>query len=131
MEKLTEFLAPFWAMLNHPFIIIGKSSITLWAVFSNLAFILAFLFVSAKTKSWLIKTLSRTSGMSVSNWRAAITLSYYAFLGIGLVTILQASGLDLSLFTVLTGAIGIGVGFGMQSIFSNFISGIIILLEKP
>lgn len=131
MDTLTEFWAPFWAMLNHPFIVLGKSSITLWTVFFNISFILAFLFISAKIKSWLIRTLSRSSGMSVSNWRAAITLSYYAFLAVGLIGILQISGLDLSLFTVLTGAIGIGVGFGMQSIFSNFISGIIILLEKP
>lgn len=131
MNKLTEFLAPLWAFLNHPFIVFGTGSITLWAVFFNVSFILAFLFISAKIKSWLIKALSRTSGLNVSNWRTAITLSYYAFLAIGLVGILQSSGLDLSLFTVLTGAIGIGVGFGMQSIFSNFISGIIILLEKP
>ncbi len=59
------------------------------------------------------------------------TLSYYAVLALGLVGILQATGLDLSFFTVLTGAIGIGVGFGMQTVFSNFVSGIIILLEKP
>lgn len=131
MDKITEFLAPFWAMLNHPFIVLGKSSITLWAVFFNVSFILIFLFISAKIKSWLILALGRSSGLKVSNWRAAITLGYYAFLGIGLVGILQSSGLDLSLFTVLTGAIGIGVGFGMQTIFSNFISGIIILLEKP
>ncbi len=131
MNKVTEFLAPIWAMLNHPFIVLGKSSITLWTVFFNVAFILAFLFLSAKIKSWMIKALSRSSGLNLSNWRAAITLGYYAFLGIGLVGILQSSGLDLSLFTVLTGAIGIGVGFGLQTIFSNFISGIIILLEKP
>jgi small-conductance mechanosensitive channel len=131
MEKLADFFAPIWVFLNHPFIILGKSSITLWTILFNLFFILGFIFVTAKIKKWMIQALSRISGINVSNWRAAITLSYYAFLGIGLVGILQSTGLDLSLFTVLTGAIGIGVGFGMQSIFSNFISGIIILLEKP
>lgn len=131
MEKLTPIFASIWTFLNYPLIVLGKSSITLWTVFFNLFIILAFLFISGLFKKWMINSLSRIPGISVSNWRAAITLSYYAFLFMGIIGILQSTGLDLSLFTVLTGAIGIGVGFGMQSIFSNFISGIIILLEKP
>lgn len=131
MNAFTDLSEPVWAFLNHPFIVLGQSSITLWVIFFNISFVVAFLFVSAKLKNWLISGLSRRSGLNMSNWRAAITLGYYAFLAIGIVGILQSTGLDLSLFTVLTGAIGIGVGFGMQSIFSNFISGVIILLEKP
>jgi small-conductance mechanosensitive channel len=79
----------------------------------------------------MLSSLSKKKGINVGNWRVAITLGYYAFIVLGLIGILQTTGLDLSFFTVLTGAIGIGVGFGMQTIFSNFISGIIILLEKP
>lgn len=131
MNTLTGFGAPIWAMLNYPFIVLGKSSITLWVIILNLSFILLFLFISGKLKNWMLNTLPQRSGINVSNWRAVITLGYYAFLTIGLIGILQSTGLDLSLFTVLTGAIGIGVGFGMQAIFSNFISGVIILLEKP
>jgi small-conductance mechanosensitive channel len=131
MTKLEEFTGPIWSALNHPILVLGKSSITLWLIILNLILIVVFLFVIAKLKNWLISALSTRPGVNISNWRAAITLGYYAVLGIGMVGILQSSGLDLSLFTVLTGAIGIGVGFGMQSIFSNFISGVIILIEKP
>ncbi|MBA2404056.1 MAG: mechanosensitive ion channel [Bdellovibrionales bacterium] len=131
MSESSNFASSFWVVLNYPLISLGKSSITLWAILLNLLIVMIFLIVSTKIRNLLLKAVTKRRGISVSNWRAAITLSYYALLVIGLVGILQTSGLDLSFFTILTGAIGIGVGFGMQAIFSNFISGIIILLEKP
>ncbi len=131
MNELAEMTAALWILFNKPFIVLGKSSITLWLIVLNLLFVSVFLFTITKLKNWVIAGLSQKAGVNITNWRAAITLSYYAILVIGLIALLQATGLDLSLFTVLTGAIGIGVGFGMQTIFSNFISGVIILLEKP
>lgn len=131
MDELTEFAASVWIVLDYPLIKIGKSSITVWAILLNLLLIMSFVIVTSKLKDWLLASVTKSRGVNTSNWRATITLSYYALIGIGLVGILQTTGLDLSFFTVLTGAIGIGVGFGMQTIFSNFVSGIIILLEKP
>ena len=55
----------------------------------------------------------------------------YAVLAIGFVLILQNAGVNLTAFSVLAGAVGVGVGFGLQNIFSNFISGLIIMLERP
>ena len=131
MIKVEKFATSLWEVLNYPFIVFGKSSLTLWIIFFTIFLLFAFVFSLAEAKNWLIRTLSKKPGFNISNWRTAITLCYYALLFFGIIGILQTTGLDLSLFTILTGAIGIGVGFGMQSIFSNFISGIIILLEKP
>lgn len=131
MDDTSLFASQAWTALNYPLIKIGSSEITLWAILINTLLVLGFVYLSSKLKNWMLASLTKKKGMHIGNWRTAITLSYYAILVIGLIGILQTTGLDLSFFAVLTGAIGIGVGFGMQTIFSNFISGVILLLEKP
>jgi len=50
---------------------------------------------------------------------------------LGAIIIMQSAGINLSTLTVLFGALGVGIGFGLQTVTDNFISGIIILFEKP
>jgi small-conductance mechanosensitive channel len=59
------------------------------------------------------------------------SVARYAVLVVGVMLILQNAGLNLSALGWLAGAVGVGVGFGLQNIVSNFISGIIIMLERP
>ncbi len=131
MSDLTQYANSIWTILDYPLFMLGKSTITLWAIVLNVLLLVSFFVITGRFKAWLLSSLSQKKGVNVSNWRAAITLGYYGLLSIGLVEILQTTGLDLVFFTVLTGPIGIGVGFGMQTIISNFVSGIILLLEKP
>jgi len=55
----------------------------------------------------------------------------YAILLIGFFFAVSAAGFDLTRITVLVGAFGVGIGFGLQTIFNNFISGLILLFERP
>jgi len=59
------------------------------------------------------------------------TIVKYILILAGVFSILQTNGIDLSAFGVLAGAIGVGMGFGLQNITNNFISGLIILFEQP
>jgi small-conductance mechanosensitive channel len=56
---------------------------------------------------------------------------HYVILLVGFFIALAATGLDLDRFAILAGAFGVGVGFGMQSIIHNFVSGLILLFERP
>jgi small-conductance mechanosensitive channel len=59
------------------------------------------------------------------------TITYYVLLLLVAVAALSAAGVELNKFTVLTGALGVGLGFGLQNIVNNFVSGLILLLERP
>jgi small-conductance mechanosensitive channel len=62
---------------------------------------------------------------------AASTMAHYTILVLGFFIAVKAGGADLSQFSFLAGAFGVGLGFGLQNILNNFVSGIILLFERP
>ena len=62
---------------------------------------------------------------------AISTVTYYVLLLLVAVLTLADAGVELNKFTVLTGAIGVGLGFGLQNVVNNFVSGLILLFERP
>jgi small-conductance mechanosensitive channel len=62
---------------------------------------------------------------------AISTMLHYAILLVGFFAAVAALGFDMTKFTILAGAFGVGLGFGLQNIVNNFVSGIIVLFERP
>ena len=75
----------------------------------------------------LFPRLRLTPGLSY----ALSSLIHYAILAIGLLLALATLGFDASRLTVMVGALGVGIGFGLQAIVNNFVSGLILLFERP
>ncbi|MFN5516382.1 MAG: mechanosensitive ion channel family protein [Cyanobacteriota bacterium] len=65
-----------------------------------------------------------------SSLRAALILSRYFLIGLGVVVIVGYIGVNPTAFAAITGGLSVGVGFGLKEVFSNFISGIILLFER-
>ncbi|MEJ2721965.1 MAG: mechanosensitive ion channel [bacterium] len=63
--------------------------------------------------------------------QAISTGIHYAVLLFGFFLAVAATGIELSRFTLLAGAFGVGVGFGLQNVIHNFVSGLILLIERP
>jgi len=62
---------------------------------------------------------------------AIATSTHYVLLVLVFLLALTAAGVELSKFTILTGAFGVGLGFGLQNVVNNFVSGLILLFERP
>ena len=93
-------------------------------------FMLFWIFARALTSSigryWQVKdSASRGARQSV------LTLTSYAIIAIGIFFGVSAAGLELSNLAIIAGALSVGIGFGMQTIVNNFVSGLILLFERP
>jgi small-conductance mechanosensitive channel len=110
---------------------IGTNIVTLeWLV--TLVVKLMVLFVlSSIVKRVLVKRIFVRYQLNTGVAYSTATIIRYVILIIGLMMIMQTSGFDISAFSIVFGALGIGIGFGLQNISNNFISGIIILFERP
>ncbi len=75
---------------------------------------------------WLFR---RVADRGARNSLAVFT--QYAVALVGGFTLLKALGIDMTALTVAAGAIGVGIGFGLQNIANNFVSGILLLIERP
>jgi potassium efflux system protein len=62
---------------------------------------------------------------------AISTALHYVIMFVGFILAIAAAGIDLDKFTILAGAFGVGIGFGMQDVVNNFVSGLILIVERP
>lgn len=106
-------------------------SLTLVQIFLLVALLLAVFWFSARTKIFLFNHLLVNSGLDRSLQYAISQIVSNVVLVAGVFIILDNAGFHLGTLTVFAGAVGVGVGFGLQNIASNFISGLVILAERP
>ncbi|MBI3157819.1 MAG: mechanosensitive ion channel [Burkholderiales bacterium] len=131
MDTLLELLPRFLDLLHHPLIRVGDTAVTAWGLVYALLVVFVLLWVARRVQRWVSDGPLLRHRLDPSARHAAGALARYALLVIGLLVIVQTAGIDLTTFNVLAGAVGIGIGFGLQTVVSNFISGLIIMFERP
>jgi len=126
-----DFLKQFGYLFNETLFSLGKSDITLLTiVYVSVAIFLLF-FLSSRFSKLLSRSILVKYTSSPATVHSVSTIIRYVILIIGLIVIVQTAGIDLSTLSILAGALGVGIGFGLQNITNNFISGLIILFEQP
>jgi small-conductance mechanosensitive channel len=110
---------------------IAGGDVTPLRLLTVIALLSALVWITRRATRWLIEHVLARRGFDVGMREAVGAILRYVVITLGGLVILQASGIDLTSLNVLVGAIGVGLGFGLQNITSNFFSGLILLLERP
>src|SRR5438128_5788732 len=105
--------------------------LSLVQIFLLVALLIAVFWISSRTKHFLFNRLLAQSGLDRSLQYAIAQVVSNIVLVVGIFIVLENTGIRLAALTVFAGAVGVGVGFGLQNIASNFISGLVILAERP
>ena len=106
-------------------------NLSLVQAFLLVALLVAVFWFSSQTKRFLFNRFLVKSGLDRSLQYAIAQIVSNLVLIIGIFIVLDNAGIHLGALTVFAGAVGVGVGFGLQNIASNFISGLVILAERP
>jgi small-conductance mechanosensitive channel len=130
VQAFKNFIVDIKDFLNIP-INVGNIQITLWSIVYFFILLFLLFYITSKLRRWVVYSLLSKSKIDVGVRIAVGTIVRYIVLFIGIIVILQSAGINLSAVTVLAGAVGVGIGFGLQNITNNFVSGIIILFERP
>jgi small-conductance mechanosensitive channel len=118
------------ASLNHISLVPGRSQFSLWALLKGLVVVTAFVIVASLIARALERHVMRLDQLAVSTRVGVSKFSNFLLVGLGILLGINAAGVDVTTLNVLTGAIGLGLGFGLQSVASNFVSGFVLLMDK-
>jgi len=110
---------------------IGPQKITLVLVLVALAFLYGSFVLSWVIQYLILQDEAAKVKMGPGGQQSLASLVHYTLIFVGFLVAMVILGIDLTKVTILLGALGVGIGFGLQQIVNNFICGIILLLERP
>ncbi|MBV8783426.1 MAG: mechanosensitive ion channel [Gammaproteobacteria bacterium] len=118
------------ASLNRVSLVPGRTQFSLWALLKGLVVVTAFVIVASLVARAIERHVMRLDQLAVSTRVGVSKFTYFLLVGLGVLLGINAAGVDVTTLNVLTGAIGLGLGFGLQAVASNFVSGFVLLMDK-
>jgi len=109
----------------------GQVSFSLGGVLTFILGVLVAVYASRAVRFVLNEEVLGRLSWPMGAKSTTATLTYYAVLFGGLLLALSAAGVQTSQFTLIVGALGVGIGFGLQNVVNNFVSGLILMFERP
>ena len=127
---LFGWLGPVKTRLNSIPLTKGKDPLTVWSLLESLFIITLFVLAATWLARWIERRLMAVTGLAVSTRIGASKFIHAFLITLSILLGLNYAGLDLRTLTVFTGALGIGLGFGLQAVASNFVSGFVLLMDR-
>lgn len=117
-------------VLTHP-LEAGQLSVTLGNILLFIASIYIAYWVARTVRYVLRDDVLPKMDLPRGVANSVASLSYYGLVLVGLMVALAAAGFETSQFALVFGALGVGIGFGLQNVVNNFVSGLILMFERP
>jgi small-conductance mechanosensitive channel len=130
METVRFYLGEL-ARLNVSLFRLGDAEVTALALVKLVILLALLVALTRRLTRFIDRRLGLRPSFDSGTRLAVVRIVHYTLVIVGTMVILQTFGIKLTAFAVLAGAIGVGVGLGLQQIISNFISGLIIMFERP
>lgn len=131
---MTERLLTFWTALSDyfgmPLFRVGHTPISASSLIQLAIFIVVAFWISKVARMGLRRILTARGAAQTATIYTLDRLLNYLILALGVLIGLSAIGIDFTTFAVVAGALGVGIGFGLQPLVANFVSGIILLLDR-
>jgi len=131
LNLMNSILHSFQTILDYRLIKLGESYLTVAGLMQLLLMIGLVFLVEGLLRRYFVRRLLQRTRFDSSLQFAIAKITGYAIIALGFYISLVSVGLNLSSLAFLAGAIGVGLGFGLQNIVHNFVSGLIILAERP
>ena len=126
-----ELLESLKNVLNYQIFIVNGVPITVSSVFIFLLLITFFIILGVLVRRLFTHRLLKKFKIDHGTSYTLSRISQYLVIAVGVLVTFNFLGINLSSLTVIFGLLSVGIGFGLQNITSNFISGLIILFERP
>jgi small-conductance mechanosensitive channel len=130
-EIVVEFFNQLRGIATYPLFRLGDTDVAVSTVLKLAVLVALVVLVERFVRRALLQRLLKRTRLGSSLQFAISRLAGYTFIALGCYISLQLVGINLTSLAVLAGAVGIGLGFGLQNVVSNFVSGVIILAERP
>jgi len=125
--NMLGLLNPLQRIMSFPIFQLGDTTVTFWLIIKAILILLTIVYVSRLAQSYFDYKVYPSFGIDPGLGYALNTVFKYSALGIGFLIALNILGINLQFLLVFAGAIGIGVGLGLQNMAANVISGFTII----
>ncbi|MFK2823789.1 mechanosensitive ion channel domain-containing protein [Arcobacter sp. YIC-80] len=125
-----DILKQAWTYITSPIFVYNEKAITLFSLIKAILFIIIGFIIGIVYKKWLNNLSKKWPNMSQMSLKLSSNVGFYIIIIITFMITMSGLGIDMTSISLIAGALSIGIGFGLQTVVSNLIAGVILMFER-